>query len=96
MDRDRARKRLTGCYVTIPTMFRDSDLSLDLPAIRKHVHFLIEGGKIRKIADGKLIDAAKEEFEKKLAENKGKLNTTVSGEVFMTLEKVLGKFEILL
>src|SRR3954471_23022482 len=44
MDRDRARKRLTGCYVTIPTMFRDEDLSVDLPAIRKHARFLIDGG----------------------------------------------------
>lgn len=44
MDRERARQRLTGCYVTIPTMFRDEDLSVDLPAIRKHVQFLIDGG----------------------------------------------------
>src|SRR5574338_47487 len=44
MDRDRARKRLSGCYVTIPTMFRDEDLSVDIPAIRKHVRFLIDGG----------------------------------------------------
>src|SRR5215813_7145801 len=44
MDRDRARQRLTGCYVTIPTMFRDDDLSVDIPAIRKHVQFLIDGG----------------------------------------------------
>ena len=44
MNRDRARNRLTGCYVTIPTMFRDDDLSVDIPAIRKHVRFLIDGG----------------------------------------------------
>ena len=27
MDRERARNRLSGCYVTVPTMFRDEDLS---------------------------------------------------------------------
>ena len=44
MDKDRARTRLSGCYVTLPTMFRDKDLELDLPAIRRHVRFLIDGG----------------------------------------------------
>ena len=44
MDTKLARERLCGCYVTIPTMFRDSDLSVDLPAIRRHVRFLVEGG----------------------------------------------------
>ena len=44
MDKDRARTRLSGCYVTLPTMFRDQDLELDLPAIRRHVRFLIDGG----------------------------------------------------
>ncbi|MCI0627927.1 MAG: dihydrodipicolinate synthase family protein [Acidobacteria bacterium] len=38
------RARLTGCYVTVPTMFRDDDLELDLASIRRHVRFLIEGG----------------------------------------------------
>jgi dihydrodipicolinate synthase/N-acetylneuraminate lyase len=36
-------ERLTGCYVTIPTMFRD-DLELDLDAVRRHVRFVMEGG----------------------------------------------------
>jgi len=44
MNRDSARSRLCGCYVTIPTMFRDDDLSVDLTAIRQHVRFLIDGG----------------------------------------------------
>jgi dihydrodipicolinate synthase/N-acetylneuraminate lyase len=38
------RSRLQGCYVTIPTMFRDPDLEVDLAAIRRHVRFLIDGG----------------------------------------------------
>ena len=44
MDQTRARKRLEGCYVTVPTMFRDEDLELDIPAQRQAVRFLIEGG----------------------------------------------------
>ena len=44
MDRERARSRLSGCYVTVPTMFRDEDLEVDLEATRQHVRFLIDGG----------------------------------------------------
>ena len=44
MDRERLRDRLTGCYVTVPTMFRDGNLDLDLPAMRRHVDFLLAGG----------------------------------------------------
>lgn len=39
-----ARTRLTGCYVTVPTLFHDADLEVNLPAIRNHVRFLIDGG----------------------------------------------------
>ena len=44
MDLTRARKRLAGCYVTVPTMFRDSDLELDIAAQRRAVRFLLDGG----------------------------------------------------
>ena len=45
MDSATRRSRLQGCYVTIPTMFRDDDeLSVDLDAIARHVEFLIDGG----------------------------------------------------
>ena len=37
-------RRLKGCYVTVPTMFRDSDLELNLPAMERHVLYLINGG----------------------------------------------------
>src|SRR3954447_18077027 len=42
MDYERARSRLRGCYITVPTMFRDPDpdLGLDLPAVRRHVGWL--------------------------------------------------------
>ena len=52
MDHALLRERLTGCYVTVPTMFRDdADLSVDLDATRRHVRFLIEGG----LTDGNAI-----------------------------------------
>jgi dihydrodipicolinate synthase/N-acetylneuraminate lyase len=44
MDRETSRSRLRGCYVTLPTLFHDEDLAVDLPAMRRHVRFLIEGG----------------------------------------------------
>ena len=44
MDQENLRGRLYGCYVTIPTMFREDDLVVDLPAIQRHVDFLIDGG----------------------------------------------------
>ncbi|MEK6928938.1 MAG: nucleotidyltransferase domain-containing protein [Nanoarchaeota archaeon] len=57
-------------------------------------NFLIEGNSIKKIENGGLSPSTKEEFEKSLAENKGKLHTKISADVFSTLEKVLGKFEL--
>ena len=44
MDFEILKKRLEGCYVTVPTMFRDPDLELDLEATRSHVRFLMERG----------------------------------------------------
>jgi len=44
MDHQKNRENLCGCYVTMPTMFRDDDLELNLPAMRRHVEFLIDGG----------------------------------------------------
>jgi dihydrodipicolinate synthase/N-acetylneuraminate lyase len=44
MDRAQAQRRLAGCYVTVPTQFREGDLAVDLPAIRAHVRFLLDGG----------------------------------------------------
>ena len=45
MDRERAISRLRGCYITLPTMFRDTDgLPVDPDAIRRHVRFLIDAG----------------------------------------------------
>lgn len=57
-------------------------------------NFLIEGKDIKKISEGKLTPSSREEFEKAFVENKGKLKTKISGEIFNILEKELGKFEL--
>ncbi len=44
MDSERAKQRLQGCYITVPTMFRDPELELDVAATRRNVRFLIERG----------------------------------------------------
>lgn len=44
MNFDRAKEKLGGCYITIPTMFEDPNLDLNLPAIRRHVEFLTGRG----------------------------------------------------
>lgn len=44
MDQKTAYDRLCGCYITVPTMFHDDTLELNLPAIQRHVQFLLEGG----------------------------------------------------
>lgn len=58
------------------------------------INFLIEGKEIKKIEDGKLIPVKEEEFQKIFNENKAKITTKVSGNVFNSLKKTLGDFDI--
>jgi len=44
MNKAQLAQRISGCYVPIPTLFRDGDLELNLPGMRKHVEFLVERG----------------------------------------------------
>ena len=44
MDFLELRKNLCGCYVTVPSMFHDEGLELNLAAMAEHVQFLIDGG----------------------------------------------------
>jgi dihydrodipicolinate synthase/N-acetylneuraminate lyase len=44
MDREKAIKGLSGCYIALPALFRDGDLELNLAGMRRHVRFLLEGG----------------------------------------------------
>ncbi|MCL4851594.1 MAG: hypothetical protein KJZ78_09455 [Bryobacteraceae bacterium] len=44
MTREQRCASLTGCYVTVPTMFHDTNLDVDLEATARHVRFLIKEG----------------------------------------------------
>jgi dihydrodipicolinate synthase/N-acetylneuraminate lyase len=70
MDRQRLTERLVGCYITIPTMFRDPDLELDLPAIRRHIAFLrsrgVGPGNAVLLAGGAAGDFSTMSFEERL------------------------------
>lgn len=44
MNKAQLARRIAGCYVPIPTLFRDDDLEINLPGMQKHVRFLVERG----------------------------------------------------
>jgi len=44
MDRPKTIRRLTGCYIALPTLFHDADLELNLPGMRRHARFMVDGG----------------------------------------------------
>jgi 4-hydroxy-tetrahydrodipicolinate synthase len=44
IDKTALAARISGCYVPIPTLFQDGDLELNLPGMRRHVEFLLDGG----------------------------------------------------
>lgn len=44
MNKAELARRISGCYIPIPTLFRDGDLELNLPGMQKHIQFLVERG----------------------------------------------------
>ena len=45
VDPERLKARLEGCYVTVPTPFRDApDFPIDETALRQYVRFLLDNG----------------------------------------------------
>ena len=44
MDLESTLARLSGCYVTLPTLFHDADLELNLAGTHQHVEFLLDRG----------------------------------------------------
>jgi dihydrodipicolinate synthase/N-acetylneuraminate lyase len=93
-----ARDRLQGCYITIPTMFRDdADLSVDHDAMRQHVRFLIDGGATTGnavlLAGGAAGDFSTMTFEERVAvwqtvidAANGQVPIAVGGQTLSTLE----------
>jgi len=71
VDTERLKKMLEGCYVTVPTMFRDPELELDLQAVRSHVGFLKSRGLNRNnavlLAGGAAGDFSTMTFDERMA-----------------------------
>jgi dihydrodipicolinate synthase/N-acetylneuraminate lyase len=99
MNRDLARSRLCGCYVTIPTLFRDDDLAVDLDAIRRHVRFLVDGGITTGtgvlLAGGAAGDFSTMTFDERVqvaeavvAEAKGRVPVVMGAQTTSTLELI--------
>jgi 4-hydroxy-tetrahydrodipicolinate synthase len=100
MDPTRSRDRLTGCYITIPTMFRDDpELSLDVDAIARHVEFLIDGGCVTGtavlLAGGAAGDFSTMTFDERVAvwetvvaTAAGRVPIAVGGQTTSTLELI--------
>jgi dihydrodipicolinate synthase/N-acetylneuraminate lyase len=97
MDFERAKKRLEGCYITVPTMFRDPNLELDLAATRRNVRFLIDNGITEEygtlLAGGAAGDFSAMTFDERLkvaeavvAESAGKLPVAMGAQTTSTLE----------
>jgi 4-hydroxy-tetrahydrodipicolinate synthase len=97
MDVERAKRRLEGCYITVPTMFRDPDLELNLAATRRNVRFLIDNGITEKygtlLAGGAAGDFSAMTFDERLqvaeavvAESAGKLPVAMGAQTTSTRE----------
>jgi dihydrodipicolinate synthase/N-acetylneuraminate lyase len=70
MDFARLKRRLEGCYITVPTMFRDPDLEVDTAAIGRHVRWLrgrgINEGNAVLLAGGAAGDFSTMSFEERV------------------------------
>ena len=97
MDFERAKKRLEGCYITVPTMFRDSDLAVDLAATRRNVRFLLDNGITEHygtlLAGGAAGDFSTMSFEERVsvceavvAEANGRVPVAMGAQTTSTLE----------
>lgn len=97
MDFEKAKRRLEGCYITVPTMFRDGDMGLDLAATRRHVRFLLDNGITAKygtlLAGGAAGDFSAMTFDERVqvaeavvAETDGRLPVAMGAQTTSTLE----------
>ncbi|MCO6052242.1 dihydrodipicolinate synthase family protein [Mesorhizobium sp. RP14(2022)] len=100
VDFDRLKKRLEGCYVTIPTAFEEGpDFSVSHKTIRAYVRFLIDNGLTADtatlLAGGAAGDFSTMSFEERISvaetvadEAGGKLPLAFGGQSTSTLELV--------
>ncbi len=98
-DPEKAKARLAGCYITVPTMFKDPDLELNLPAIKRHVRYLlshgIEAGNATLLAGGAPGDFSTMTFDERvqvaeavLAEANGAVPVAMGAQTTSTRELV--------
>jgi hypothetical protein len=66
MDHEKNRSDLCGCYVTLPTMFHDGDLELNLPAMKRHIanHWPEYGVKLWNLLEEKDYEQAERQMVK--------------------------------
>ncbi len=99
IDYENLKNKLAGCYVTIPTMFHDQDLSLDLDAIKSHVQYLIEKGMNAEnavfLSGGAAGDFSTMTFDERvavakaiIAETRGRVPVAMGGQTTNTRELV--------
>ena len=98
-DYEKLKSKLAGCYVTIPTMFHDEDLSLDAESMKSHVHYLIGRGMRAEnavfLAGGAAGDFSTMTFDERVAVTKaiieatrGRVPVAMGGQTTNTLELV--------
>ena len=98
-DNENLKSKLAGCYVTIPTMFHDEDLSLDLDAIKSHIQYLIEKGMNAEnavfLAGGAAGDFSSMKFDERITvakaiieEANGRIPVAIGAQTTNTLELV--------
>lgn len=97
MDTARLKKQLEGCYITVPTMFKDSDLSVDHAATKRSVRFWMENGITAKygtfLAGGAAGDFSTMTFDERIGlaeaiveEANGKVPVAMGAQTTSTLE----------
>jgi 4-hydroxy-tetrahydrodipicolinate synthase len=88
MERTATINRLRGCYLALPTLFKD-DLSLNLAGMRRHVRFLIDHG----LHEGNavlLVNGANGEFPMLTLEERKETAEAVVGEANGRIAVIVG------
>ena len=97
MDAAALKKKLEGCYITVPTMFKDDDLSVDHAATRRSVRFWLDNGITEKygtlLAGGAAGDFSTMTFDERIGlaeavieEANGKVPVAMGAQTTSTLE----------
>lgn len=89
MNRNEIQRRIQGCYIPLPTLFRDSDLELNLAGMRRHVRFLLDGG-VREGNGVFLVCGAAGEFTTLSTEEKLQIAEAVVNESAGKIGVILG------